>query len=147
MIVRCSTLEQPGWLQMRCALWPDCSPADHMKEMATLLSQPGRFLQLVACDGSERPVGFAEASLRSDFVNGTSTSPVAYLEGIYVVPEARRRGVAKSLVSSIAEWAVVAGCQEMASDAALENVASQAAHKAMGFEETERVVCFCRSLA
>ncbi len=80
-------------------------------------------------------------------MNGTSTSPVAYLEGIYVVPEARRRGVAKSLVSSIAEWAVVAGCQEMASDAALENVASQAAHKAMGFEETERVVCFCRSLA
>lgn len=79
-------------------------------------------------------------------VNGTESSPVAFLEGIYVVPEARRTGIAASLVSAVCRWAQNAGCQELASDALLENQVSHAAHRALGFEETERVVFFRKAL-
>jgi aminoglycoside 6'-N-acetyltransferase I len=85
--------------------------------------------------------------VRTDYVNGTSTSAVAFLEGIYVVPEARRKGVAASLIATIAKWAQSIGCEELASDALLENEASYALHLALGFQETERVIFFRKSLS
>jgi aminoglycoside 6'-N-acetyltransferase I len=85
--------------------------------------------------------------VRNDFVNGTRSSPVAFLEGIYVVPQERRRGVARSLIAAAEDWARVRGCVEFASDASLQNRLSQAMHQALGFEETERVVYFRKGLA
>jgi aminoglycoside 6'-N-acetyltransferase I len=79
-------------------------------------------------------------------VNGTSSSPVAFLEGIYVVPQARGRGVAKALVAHAERWAISAGCREFASDALLENTGSHAMHAALGFKESERVVFFKKAL-
>lgn len=38
------------------------------------------------------------------------------------------------------------GYREIASDAELENTASRSAHRALGYEEIERVVCFRKSL-
>ena len=63
-----------------------------------------------------------------------------------MVPPARRKGVAASLVAAVAQWARGAGCRELASDAALENFIGQLVHRALGFEETERVVFFRRVL-
>lgn len=114
--------------------------------MASFLAVPERYAQFVAAPAAGRPVGFAEASIRADHVNGTSSSPVGFLEGIYVVPGARRQGVATALVAAVARWAREAGCRELASDALLDNQASQAAHRALGFQETERVVYFRKSL-
>ena len=45
------------------------------------------------------------------------------------------------------DWARHAGCREIASDAVLENSISHAVRRALGFEETERVVFFRRKLA
>jgi aminoglycoside 6'-N-acetyltransferase I len=70
------------------------------------------------------------------------TDRVAYLEGWYVVPESRRRGVGGALVSAAEEWAVAQGCAEFASDALIENDVSAAAHKALGFQETVQIRCF-----
>jgi aminoglycoside 6'-N-acetyltransferase I len=39
------------------------------------------------------------------------------------------------------------GYTEIASDAELDNAAGIAAHRALGYEEVERIVCFRRSLA
>ena len=84
--------------------------------------------------------------MRHDYVNGTDTSPVAFLEGLYVAPAARRAGVARALVAAVAQWGRAAGCTELASDAAAGNTASHAVHGALGFAETKRVVYFRRAL-
>ena len=96
-------------------------------------------------DGGE-PIGFIEASLRSDYVNGTSSSPVGFIEGLYVVERARGRGVGRALVQAAERWAREHGCREMASDVLLENESGHAAHRALGFEETDRVVYFRKNL-
>jgi aminoglycoside 6'-N-acetyltransferase I len=145
-IERCTSLDQPGWLDMRVALWPDATAEDHRAYMAVSLAQPERFLQLMIYDERHQPVGFIEGSIRGDYVNGTETSPVGFVEGVYVAPEWRRKGVARQLFSAIGDWAKARGCRELASDALLENVSSQRAHVALGFKETERVVYFSRKL-
>lgn len=40
---------------------------------------------------AEAPAGFAQCQLRRDYVEGTASTPVGYLEGILVRPEFRRR--------------------------------------------------------
>lgn len=145
-IERCSSLEQPGWLDLRLALWTDATADEHREYMAMALAQPERFLQLMMYDGNRHPVGFIEGSIRADYVNGTESSPVGFVEGVYVVPAWRRRGVARQLYAAIGDWAKARGCQELASDALLENESSQRAHRALGFRETERVVYFTRKL-
>ena len=62
------------------------------------------------------------------------------------MPGQRRTGIAAALVAAAAAWGSEHACAEVASDAPLENVLSHAVHKALGFEETERVVSFRRSL-
>jgi aminoglycoside 6'-N-acetyltransferase I len=145
-IERCSSLDQPGWIELRVALWPDGTADEHRGYMAISLAQPERFLQLMMYDERRQPVGFIEGSIRSDYVNGTVTSPVGFVEGVYVIPTLRRRGVARRLFAAIGDWAKARGCRELASDALLENEASQRAHRALGFRETERVVYFSKNL-
>jgi aminoglycoside 6'-N-acetyltransferase I len=146
MIKRCTSVEQSGWLTLRQALWPDGTLEEHLSEMASFCANPERYAQFVAYSESNAAVGFVEAAIRTDYVNGTKSTPVAFLEGIYVVPEARRQGVARALVTAIERWAIDMNCHEFASDALLENHVSHAVHRALGFEETERVVFFRRSL-
>lgn len=146
MIELCRSVEQLGWLPLRKALWPG-SDTEHLNEMATFLAQPERFAQYVAYTEQRQPVGFIEIALRHDYVNGTESSPVAFLEGIYVASTHRRRGVARSMISAATEWAVAHGSKELASDAALDNEASHQMHRALGFVETERVVYFRKELA
>ena len=145
MIKRCTLLDHNGWLPLRAALWPD-SAADSDHDKQTILSAPQRYLVLVFTDENENALGFAEASIRTDYVNGTSSSPVAFLEGLYVQPASRGEGVARKLVAGVEQWAEEMGCTELASDALLENQVSHAMHEALGFEETERVVYFLKRL-
>ena len=145
-IERCTEINQPGWLDMRVALWPDATPDEHRGYMAICLAQPERFLQLMIYDAKRAPIGFIEGSIRSDYVNGTESSPVGFVEGVYVVPAWRQKGIARQLFDAIADWAKARGCRELASDALLENVTSQRAHLALGFKETDRVVYFTKAL-
>ncbi len=145
-IERCASLAQPGWLELRRALWDDATAEEHRGYMAIALAQPERFLQLMVYDEKRTPVGFIEGSIRNDYVNGTESSPVGFVEGVYVIPSMRRKGVARMLFEAIGDWARARGCQELASDALLENEASQRAHRALGFRETERVVYFAKPL-
>ncbi len=112
--------------------------------MADALAR-GHFVRLAFTpDGAA--AGFVEASQRVDYVNGTNTSPVAFLEGLYVEPFARRKGVARSLVAEVEHWAATQGCSELASDSPIGNAVAHATHRALGFEETERVVYFRRAV-
>ena len=145
-IEACESADHPGWLRLREALWPG-SRAGHLAEMKLFVSQPARFRQFMAYSPSSEAIGLAEASLRSDYVNGTESSPVAFVEGLYVVPQARRKGVARALVVAASEWGRRAGCSELAWVAVLENSIRHVVHRALGFEETVRVVYFRRKLA
>ena len=142
----CADAHDIGWLALRLLLWPASRAEEHQDEMAELCASPDRFAQFIARDCNGIAVGFVEVALRSDYVSGTETSPVGFLEGILVRPEFRRRGVARTLVATAEQWASSVGCSEFASDAAIENAASHSLHAALGFVETERVVFFRKSL-
>lgn len=147
MIERCTRPNQSGWLALREALWPQCPRAEHEAETASIVATPISLVAFLASDSPGNPIGLVEAAIRTDYVNGTNSSPVAFLEGIYVVPERRRTGIARSLVAAVEQWALSVGCLEFASDAPLGNAESHAMHRALGFEETERVVFFKKVLA
>lgn len=146
MIERCTTPTHAGWLALRSALWPGHDDDVHLAEMAALCAAPERYGQFIAYATPGTPHGLVEAALRHDYVNGTRTSPVAFLEGLYVAPLSRRRGVARALVAAAEDWARACGCTEFASDASIDNRPSHAMHRALGFEESERVVYFRKAL-
>lgn len=135
------------WVAMRQALWPNGGDrGTHGEDVARLLAEPGDTVNLMARDEGGEPAGFAEASLRHDYVNGTESSPVAFLEGIYVEPAFRRTGVARQLVEAVENWARQQGRSELASDTNFANIDSQTLHNALGFSETQRVVFFRKIL-
>lgn len=135
------------WAALRAALWPDDDATAHAEDItATFLTGDPDQVAFVAEDEDGRLLGFVEASIRRDYVDGCDTSPVAFGEGAYIVPELRGTGVGCGLVEAVAEWGRARGCSELASNALLENTASHAFHEAVGFEETERVVFFRRML-
>ena len=135
------------WAQMRNALWPGGGDKGmHADDINQLLADAGDTVNLIARDETGHAVGFAEASLRRDYVNGCKTTSVAFLEGIYVAPEARGHGVARALVAAVEDWARASGVSELGSDAAPDNMASLKMHHALGFDETERVVFFRKLL-
>lgn len=142
MIIPCTSPHQEGWLALRQQLWPHHSAEVLLAEMSTFCSTPARFGQYIWLSPTAEAKGFVEVSLRTDYVNGTNSSPVAFLEGIFVVPAARRQGVARVLVAEAEKWAQGRGCREFASDALLHNEASHAMHRALGFQESQRVIFF-----
>lgn len=135
----------PRWAVLRSLLWPDATAEQHAAELRALFASGRRYRGLLAIDGVAT-IGFAEVSLRSDYVNGCSSSPVAFLEGVWVEPARRQTGVGRQLVDAAATWVVTTGCSEFAADALLDNKASHAFHRALGFIETDRVVYFRKEL-
>jgi aminoglycoside 6'-N-acetyltransferase I len=146
--VRAATLaDKQAWLRMRRALWPDDEGDSHAREIDEFFA--GRLKMplevLLALDENGNPIGFAELSIRS-YAEDCLTDRIAYLEGWYVVPLARRQGVGRALVVAAESWAKRQGCTEFGSDALLDNHASAAAHRAVGFTETVQIRCFRKSL-
>lgn len=92
------------------------------------------------------PIGFAQCQLRHDYVEGTDSSPVGYLEGIYISDDYRRQGCAKKLLGKCQTWAKEQGCTEFASDCEITNEASYQFHVKMGFVEANRIICFTKPL-
>ena len=90
--------------------------------------------------------GFAQCQLRHDYVEGTETSPVGYLEGIYVKEPFRKQGIARRLLNACEDWAREQGCTEFASDCELTNAESQEFHRAVGFEEANRIIAYVRKI-
>lgn len=95
---------------------------------------------------NDMPVGFAQCQLRYDYVEGTSTTPVGYLEGIFIKEGYRNRGYAKELLTECEAWAKDNGCREFASDCEIDNIDSFCFHKAMNFTEANRIICFTKTL-
>ena len=130
--------------ELACQLWPDHTVEEMRSEFADMITKPDAAFFLAYAD--ETAVGFAQCQLRYDYVEGTDSSPVGYLEGIYVVEVYRKQGVARELLSACETWAKEKGCAEFASDCELDNVQSLQFHLNVGFEEANRIICFTKKL-
>ena len=132
---------------MRLSLWPEGSAQEHAAEIEDFFAGRSRepLAVLVAEAAPGRLLGFAELSIRPH-AEGCTTGRVGYLEGWYVVPEARGRGAGRALVEAAEAWARAQGCTEFASDTEAGNELSAAAHRALGFTEAALVRCFRKDL-
>lgn len=135
--------DAPAAAALAARLW-EHDPTELTVELEELLAGGEGAVFLAEEEG--QAVGFAQAQLRHDYVEGAQSSPVGYLEGIYVEPEARRQGVARQLLGACQDWARARGCREFASDCELDNKVSQAFHRGVGFTEANRIVCYVKRL-
>lgn len=121
-------------------MWEDHDPAELAEEFRDLAEKEDAACFIRYAD--DRPVAFAQCQLRYDYVEGTRSSPVGYLEGIFVSEEYRKNGFAAELLAECEKWAKDKGCTEFASDCELCNEGSLKFHLSVGFEEANRLICF-----
>jgi aminoglycoside 6'-N-acetyltransferase I len=134
--------DHAAWARLRHALWPDEPAAALQTELTDMVAHG--LVGFGAFDGEEL-LGFAEFSERP-YGDGCDTSPVAWLEGIFIEAPARRRGFGRRLLAAGEAWAAARGFSELGSDAELDNLISRLSHARWGFEETGRVVHFRKLL-
>ena len=119
--------DRPHVLAMMQALWPDAGEYDFSDESVLVWERP---------DG--RPGAFISFSLRP-WAEGCMSEPVPYVEGWWVDPDLRRRGVGRALMDAVVQWCREHGYRELGSDVEPGNAVSLGAHSAMGFEPTLQV--------
>ena len=141
MIVSVKKENENAWAEMCVELWQDLTIDEVLR-----MSHEGLFKNEFLYFEENVPAAFLSLSLRSDYVEGTTTCPVAYVEGLYVRPEFRRKGIAEKMIEHAKKWSAEYGCAELASDCTLDNDGSQAFHKDVGFTEANKIVCYTMKL-
>jgi len=151
VFIRPARLSDAHELAVLCALlWPDGSLDDHERETCQKIAD-GRSGTLpvaifVADSGSEILAGFIEVGLRSHADGCDTARPAGFIEGWFVRDSFRGKGIGRQLVEAAEFWAREQGCVEIASDALIDNRASQEAHSALGFAVVDRCVHFKKRL-
>jgi aminoglycoside 6'-N-acetyltransferase I len=130
-----------AYCRLRNQLWP-MRDAECEREAGEILRN-SRWAVFAARLDAGAVVGFLEVNLR-DYAEGAESSPVGYLEGLYIAAEYRRQGLGAALVRAGEQWAWLRGCTEIASDAQIDNAISIEMHQRMGYREVERQVCFLK---
>ena len=130
--------------ELAIQMWNDNTLFDLEKEFEDLIESDKAVCFIKYVD--HKAVGFAQCQIRTDYVEGTKTSPVGYLEGIFIVETYRHNGYAKELLKECERWAKDKKCSEFASDCELDNVDSLRFHMAMGFEEANRIICLRKDI-
>lgn len=144
MIKRARTDDLETLAELAVVMWKKHSITELFNEFSEVMANGKSVFFLKYEKGL--PVGFAQCQLRYDYVEGTSTSPVGYLEGIFVKEGYRNKGYAKELLAECETWARESGCHEFASDCEIGNTNSFCFHKAMDFIEANRIICFTKTL-
>lgn len=144
MIRKATEADIPVIADMAALLWENATIEELAAELAEIIHSDGCAVFLSAKENTA--VGFAQVQLRHDYVEGTNSSPVSYLEAIFVKSEYRKCGYGKELLKYCEEWAAEKGCAEFASDCELTNDISLAFHLNMEFTEVNRIICFTKRL-
>jgi aminoglycoside 6'-N-acetyltransferase I len=134
----------PKVTEMVIKLWPHCTYEEEFANCVEIINSTSQ--TIFVAEANDDYVGFIQLSLRTDYVEGTSTSPVLYVEGLYIEPNYRNQGIANSLVEKSEDWGIEQNCTEIASDAELNNTDSIKFHESIGFTEVNRVVCFSKTI-
>lgn len=132
------------WRQLRQLLFTDLDPEFHEAEVEWLYDNEKTGCFLVHSEAGET-IGFLELSLR-DFVDGCLEGPVGYIEGIYVMAGFRSQGIGRALIRFAEDWCRKKGCEQMATDAEIDNLAAQQFYLENGFQERWKTVGFTKSL-
>jgi aminoglycoside 6'-N-acetyltransferase I len=125
-------------------LYPNYSNEDLRRDLNRFVSSKNQ--KIYFATHNEIPVGFIMVAIRSDYVEGASSSPTGYLEAIFIEESYRGKGIAKLLLEKGENWIKSKGCTEMGSDTWLNNQSSIDFHLKLGFEEEDRLVHFIKKL-
>ncbi len=131
--------------QLAGELWPESAPEELVRDFDQLWRLEDHAIFLARTQEGEA-AGFALVALRRDYVEGADTSPVGYLEGIYVRPAYRHSGLGRALLKKGEAWARRHGCTEFGSDVEWHNGDSRHFHERCGFREANRVICYIKPL-
>jgi len=127
----------PAWFAMRKALWPYHTDQELTDDQMTLFSDPDQAFFLAweesADDQPAQVIGMIEMAIRPH-APGSENAPVPYVEGWYVAPSHRGKGLGRALIETGAAWGRDKGYSRVASDTIpLTYPTSPAAHAACGF--------------
>lgn len=129
--------------QLFLELWNNHQLDDLKEEVETILESKSSKIFVLE---KETIIGFCYLELRYDYVEGTSSSPVGYLEGIYLKEHYRNLGYAQELLKASEIWLKKQGCSEFASDCEIDNIISYQFHLKNNFLESNRIICFTKKI-
>lgn len=130
--------------KMMLKLWPDCDINEEHLNCQKIIDANNETIY-VAVD-AHLLVGFIHLTIRTEYVEGTTSTPAAYIEGLFVEKGYRKSGIARHLVEAGENWGRSKNCTEIASDTEITNDGSISFHKSVGFKEANRVVCFAKKI-
>ena len=130
--------------ELMLELWNTASFEEEYENCQKMMASEKETCYLIKVQNSY--IAFIYLTLRTDYVEGAITSPIAYIEGLYVKPPYRGQGIGKKLVDLGEAWGLQKGCKQYASDAELSNADSLAFHESAGFKEANRIVCFIKDI-
>ena len=78
------------WVALGVEFWSKHPAENIRKDFERMLGSKNE--QSFICIKNNKPIGFINLAIRSDYVEGSKTSPVGYLEGIYVKKAYRKNG-------------------------------------------------------
>ena len=137
-LIAISHHDLPHWRQFRNAIYPLLSDEFNTEEMRNILLSDLWHCWFIENADGER-IGLVELSLRN-IVDGCLSSPVPYLEGLYLTEATRGKGFGTEVIDIIKTWCVQQGYTELATDAELTNVRAQHFYEKIGFEKVDRIV-------
>ncbi|MBY6035823.1 GNAT family N-acetyltransferase [Fictibacillus nanhaiensis] len=144
LIIAAKEMHLNNLTKMGKELWPENDFNELKSEFLNLLHSDKDKLFLFL--KNEEPIGFIHVSIRSDYVEGAISNPTGFVEGVYVRPDLRRKGVSKKLLKEGEEWLKTKGCKQIGSDIELENEASYKFHTNVGFKEVNRIIAFIKDI-
>lgn len=140
MIRSATAKDIPDLVNLACQLWPDAADDELAHEFGKQMGAATNEFGLAIEEG--QAVGFIQISIRQDYVEGSEDHPAGYIEGIYVKPGSRKKGVGKSLLAYAKMWCRLRGLKEIGSDADVSNIESHAFHESCGFKEVGKNIHF-----
>ncbi len=143
-VVEATKVDLEPWVQLALLLWPDNSFQEMVETFLGILDSQKKIAFL--CRIGQDYVGFINVSIRVDYVEGSDSNPVGFVEGVYVKERYRRQGIAQRPVTRGEEWARSLGCSQMGSDIERHNTASYDFHTRVGFREADRIICFIKDI-
>lgn len=126
-------------------LWPENEYEELKYVFLELLQNPEKHV-IFLFNNQDEKVGFLHLSIRTDYVEGSDSSPTGYVEGIYVKPDFRRIGISQALFQHGEKWLKEKGCHQVGSDIHIDNQASYDFHTNMGFKESARLIAFIKDI-